>query len=212
MVGVKKDGDGQPQYDPYDPDQFFSFKVHHSKEFNGDMDEYVRGGAVSFYGYITLDKLSMLDLDDIAMELGYTLPVGYWIQVKGYGKLYSIANDQQLMWFAEKIPASRVVVLFLELIVPLQEVPLEEDPLQEVEGNELVPYQEHGPSDVNEQGSSTIDGGKAKSEAEAEVEGQGEGEAEAEAEGQAEAKDDADILVESDYEQETDVQQRFGIV
>ena len=116
------------------------------------------GGAVNFYDYISLDELSMLDLDDIATELGYTLPVGYWIQVKGYGKLYSIANDQQLIWFAEKIPASRVVVLFLELIVPLQEIPLEEDPLQEVEGNELVPYQEHGPSDVNEQGFGTVDG------------------------------------------------------
>ncbi|KAK1587357.1 hypothetical protein Q3G72_012043 [Acer saccharum] len=48
----------------------------------------------------------------------------------------------------EKIPASRVVDLFLEPIVPLQEV----------EGNQMVPYQEHGPADVDEQGLGTADG------------------------------------------------------
>ncbi|KAK1582069.1 hypothetical protein Q3G72_011542 [Acer saccharum] len=179
----------------------------------------------------------MLDLDDIATELGYTLLVGYWIQVKGYGKPYCIANDQQLMWFADKIPASRVVDLFLELIIPLQEIPLEE-----VEGDEMVPYQEHGPADVDEQGSGIVDGVEkhgpvtvdgppdvelhgpsnvnwADTQLHARVnkeagnkdkgnqvleEGQGEAKGEAEGEGEVEAQDDADILVESDYEQEAD--------
>ncbi|KAK1589138.1 hypothetical protein Q3G72_030870 [Acer saccharum] len=73
---------------------------------------------------------------------------------------------------------------------------------------------EHGPSDVNQgQGEGEAESeaqGRAEVEAEAEAEGQGEGEAEGEAkgqakgEGEAEAEDDAEILIESDYEQETD--------
>ena len=62
------------------------------------------------------------------------------------------------MWFAEKIPASRVIDLFLEPIVPLQEVSLEEVPLQEAERNEMVSYQEHGLSDVDEQVPGTVHG------------------------------------------------------
>ncbi|KAK0590542.1 hypothetical protein LWI29_028567 [Acer saccharum] len=138
------------------------------------------------------------------------------------------------MWFTDKIPTSRVVDLFLELIIPLQEIPLEE-----VGGDEMVPYQKHGPADVDEQGLGTVDGTKkhepatvdrppdvelhgpsdvnwvdtqlhARVNKEAEGQGEGEGEAESEAQGQveveaeAEAQDDADILVESDYEQEAD--------
>ncbi|KAK3230938.1 hypothetical protein Dsin_002819 [Dipteronia sinensis] len=41
MVGVRKDDDEQPQYDPHDPNQFFDFRVHHGGEFNGVMDEYI---------------------------------------------------------------------------------------------------------------------------------------------------------------------------
>ncbi|KAK2635805.1 hypothetical protein Ddye_030597 [Dipteronia dyeriana] len=63
------------------------------------------------------------------------------------------------MWFAGKIPTSRVVNLYLEPIIPLQEVPLEEVFLEVVKGNELVVYQEHDPYDVHQQGSDTVDGG-----------------------------------------------------
>ncbi|KAK2644972.1 hypothetical protein Ddye_020167 [Dipteronia dyeriana] len=93
------------------------------------------------------------------MELGYKLPVGYWVQVDGYGKPYNISSDQQLMCFAGKIPNSRVVNLYLEPIIQLQEVLLEEVSLEVVKGSELVPYQEHGPYDVHQQGPDTVDGG-----------------------------------------------------
>ncbi|KAK2661927.1 hypothetical protein Ddye_000501 [Dipteronia dyeriana] len=52
MYRVKKDNDGQHKYDPHDPDQFFCFRVHHDGEFNGDMDEYIGGGALSFCEYV----------------------------------------------------------------------------------------------------------------------------------------------------------------
>ncbi|KAK4851130.1 hypothetical protein QYF36_012614 [Acer negundo] len=120
-----------------------------------------------------------------------------------------------------------------------------------VEGNQIVSYQEYGPSDVDEQGPGTDEGvnwaekhgpaivdrppdvelhrpsdvnwtdnvvhAKVNKEAgnkdtgkQVLEEGQGGGKAKGEAEGQteveaeAEAKDDAYILVESDYEQEAD--------
>ncbi|KAK0597192.1 hypothetical protein LWI29_022767 [Acer saccharum] len=73
-----------------------------------------------------------MDIDDIAMELGYKLPMGCWIEVEGYGEPFNIGNDQQLMWFVDKIPYSRVLNMYLEPIVPLQEV----------KGNELIPSQQ----------------------------------------------------------------------
>ncbi|KAK2635121.1 hypothetical protein Ddye_029913 [Dipteronia dyeriana] len=170
MVGVRKDDDGQPKYDPHDPDQFFSFRVHHGGEFNGDMDEYIGGGggAVSFYDYVSLDELSLLDLDDIAMELGYKLPVGYWVQVDGYGKPYNISSDQQLMWgnWAENHMHATI----------------------------------DGPSDVKLHGSpASSDNVVGKVHARVSEEA-GEGEGEYEAEG----GDDADFVIDPDYEQEAD--------
>jgi len=47
------------------------------------MEKY-SGGSISFFDYVSLDELSLLDIDDIAVSLGYKLPMGYWIQLPGY--------------------------------------------------------------------------------------------------------------------------------
>ncbi|KAK1557822.1 hypothetical protein Q3G72_032609 [Acer saccharum] len=95
MVGARTNGEEQPQYDPDVTEDLFSFRVHHGEEFNGNMDNYI-GETLSYFDYVSLDELSLLDLDDIAMEQGYKLPVGYWIQVEGQRQPYNIRNDQQL--------------------------------------------------------------------------------------------------------------------
>ncbi|KAK3194490.1 hypothetical protein Dsin_025800 [Dipteronia sinensis] len=57
--------------------------------FDGQMENYI-GERINFFDYLNLNELSMLDLDDIALELGYKLHMGFWIQVPG-----SIANSQR---------------------------------------------------------------------------------------------------------------------
>ncbi|KAK0578500.1 hypothetical protein LWI29_011424 [Acer saccharum] len=96
MVGARKNDEEQPQYDLDVTEDLFSFRVHHGEEFNGNMDNYI-GETLSYFDYVSLDELSLLDLDDIAMEQGYKLPVGYWIQVEGQIQPYNIRNDQQLV-------------------------------------------------------------------------------------------------------------------
>ncbi|KAK3228726.1 hypothetical protein Dsin_000607 [Dipteronia sinensis] len=96
MVRARKNGEEQPQYDPDVTEDLFNFRVHHGGEFNGNMDNYI-GGTLSYFDYVSLDELSLLDLDDITIELEYKLPVGYWIKVEGHREPYNIGNDQQLM-------------------------------------------------------------------------------------------------------------------
>ena len=60
---------------PDDLDIFFSFKVHHGRQFDVLMDNY-NGGSINYFDYISLDELSMLDLYDIVVKLKYKLPMG----------------------------------------------------------------------------------------------------------------------------------------
>ncbi|KAK1587371.1 hypothetical protein Q3G72_012209 [Acer saccharum] len=82
MVGERRNPDEVPEYGTDDLDIFFSFKVHHGGQFDVSMDNY-NGGSINYFDYISLDELSMLDLDDIAIKLKYKLPVGYWIKLPG---------------------------------------------------------------------------------------------------------------------------------
>ncbi|KAK0586338.1 hypothetical protein LWI29_005213 [Acer saccharum] len=113
--------------DPDDLENYFSFRVHHGGEFDGKMENYI-GGTISFFDYVSMDELSLLDMDDIAIQLQYRLPVGYWIEVSGYEKPFNIGTDHDLMWFKDKIPHNRVLDLYIE---PIQAV-------QTVIGNELI--------------------------------------------------------------------------
>ncbi|KAK1555515.1 hypothetical protein Q3G72_027498 [Acer saccharum] len=119
MVGERRNPDEVPEYGVDDLAIFFSFKVHHGEQFDVSMDNY-NGGSINYFDYISLDELSMLDLDDIAIKLKFKLPVGYWIQLTGYGKPYQIVRDEELMWFGDKIPENRVIDFYLECIQPLQ--------------------------------------------------------------------------------------------
>ncbi|KAK3206900.1 hypothetical protein Dsin_020946 [Dipteronia sinensis] len=110
------------------PQNYFSFRVHYGGEFCGKLDNYI-GGTFDFFDRVSLEELSLLDIDDIAIKLGYKLLVGCWIGVEGYRAPFNIGNDQQLMWFADKIPHSRVVDLYLE-------------PMQEVKRNEMISSQQ----------------------------------------------------------------------
>ncbi|KAK0588317.1 hypothetical protein LWI29_037845 [Acer saccharum] len=131
MVGERRNPDEVLEYGTDDLYIFFSFKVHHGGQFDVSMDNY-NGGSINYFDYISLDELSMLDLDDIAIKLKYKLPVGYWIQLLGYGKPYQIVRDQELLWFRDKIPENRVINLYLECI----------QPLQAFRGDELMPSQQ----------------------------------------------------------------------
>ncbi|KAK3218549.1 hypothetical protein Dsin_012519 [Dipteronia sinensis] len=89
IVGPWKEDDEQPQYDLDDPDILFSFRVHHGGGYDDEMENYMEVGGGGF-DYLNLDELSMLDLDDIALELGYKLPARYWIQMPGKWQLTEI--------------------------------------------------------------------------------------------------------------------------
>ncbi|KAK3183748.1 hypothetical protein Dsin_031034 [Dipteronia sinensis] len=65
-----------------DLENYFSFRVYHGGEFDGKRENYIEG-TISFFDYVSMDELSLLDMDDIAMELTYDLLVGYWIEVSG---------------------------------------------------------------------------------------------------------------------------------
>ncbi|KAK2645923.1 hypothetical protein Ddye_021118 [Dipteronia dyeriana] len=80
MVGERDNPDDVPEYGPDDLDIFFSFKVHHGGQFDVTMDNY-NGGQINYFDYISIDELSMLDLDEITMKLNYKLPMGYWIKL-----------------------------------------------------------------------------------------------------------------------------------
>ena len=111
--------------DPNDLENYFSFRVHHGGEFDSKMVTYI-GGSECFYDYVTLDELSMLDLEDIAIELGYNLPMVYWIQLPGYGKPFILESDKDLMWFQDRIPVNRVVDLYIQHVLPLNVVTCKE--------------------------------------------------------------------------------------
>ncbi|KAK3224980.1 hypothetical protein Dsin_004842 [Dipteronia sinensis] len=136
MKEPRKPDDEQPKYDPHDLNKYFSFRVHHGGEFDESLVNYV-GGSESYYDYVSLDELSMLDIDDIALELGYSIPMGYWIEVLGYGKPFIIGCDLDLLWFQDRIPKNRVVDLYLQPI----------NPLQVVSGIEYLPSPEGGTGD-----------------------------------------------------------------
>ncbi|KAK1589251.1 hypothetical protein Q3G72_031983 [Acer saccharum] len=131
----------QPQYGPHDNlNNYFTFRVHHGMEFDGSMVNYT-GGSTSYYDYVNLDELSMLDIEDIAIELGYSMAMGFWIQVPRYGQPFIIARDLDLLWFQDKIPDNRVVDLYMQPIHALQVVStMELLPSQEGETSN-VPYE-----------------------------------------------------------------------
>ncbi|KAK3222694.1 hypothetical protein Dsin_009719 [Dipteronia sinensis] len=56
--------------DPNDPENYFSFKVHHGGDLCGKLDNYI-GGTVNLFDYISFEKLSLLYIDDIAIKLGF---------------------------------------------------------------------------------------------------------------------------------------------
>ncbi|KAK1591219.1 hypothetical protein Q3G72_004098 [Acer saccharum] len=68
MVRARKNDDEEPPYDPDDLENYFSFRVHHGREFDGKMENYI-GGTISFVDYMGMDELSLLDMDDIAIQL-----------------------------------------------------------------------------------------------------------------------------------------------
>ncbi|KAK0599259.1 hypothetical protein LWI29_003682 [Acer saccharum] len=72
MVVSRKPDEQHPQYDPNDFENYLIFRVHHGGEFDSKMVNYIEGSEY-FYDYVTLDELSMLDIEDIAIELGYSL-------------------------------------------------------------------------------------------------------------------------------------------
>ncbi|KAK0574732.1 hypothetical protein LWI29_028223 [Acer saccharum] len=96
MVVLRKLDDEVPQYDPNDLENYFSFRVHHGGEFDSKKVIYI-GGSECFYNYVTLDELSMLDIEDIAIELGYNLPM-------------------------DRIHMNRVVDLYIQHVLPLNVV------------------------------------------------------------------------------------------
>ncbi|KAK0601218.1 hypothetical protein LWI29_022257 [Acer saccharum] len=107
--------------DPNDLENYFSFRVHHGGEFDSKMVNYI-GGSECFYDYVTLDELFMLDIEDIAKEMGYNLPMVYYIQLLGYGKPFILDSDKDLMWFHDRIPVNRVVDLYIQHVLPLNVV------------------------------------------------------------------------------------------
>ncbi|KAK1560930.1 hypothetical protein Q3G72_032472 [Acer saccharum] len=121
MVLSRKPDDEVPQYDPNDLENYFSFRVHHGGEFDSKMVNYI-GGSECFYDYVSLDELSMLDIEDIAIELGYDLPMVYFIQLPGYGKPFILDSDKDLLWFQDRIPVNRVVDLYIQHVLPLNVV------------------------------------------------------------------------------------------
>ncbi|KAK2645522.1 hypothetical protein Ddye_020717 [Dipteronia dyeriana] len=109
IVGPRKNDDEKLQYDPNDLENYFSFMVHHGGEFDckDDKTKNYIGGTISFFDYVSMNELSLLDMDDIVVQLEYKLPVGYWIEVSGFGKPFNIGIDQDLIWFKDKIPHNR---------------------------------------------------------------------------------------------------------
>ncbi|KAK2638424.1 hypothetical protein Ddye_026219 [Dipteronia dyeriana] len=63
-----------------------NFRVYHGGEFNGNMDNYI-WGTLSYFDYVNLTELSLLNLDDIAMELRTNV-----VDVNG------VENDVEEQW------------------------------------------------------------------------------------------------------------------
>ncbi|KAK0603737.1 hypothetical protein LWI29_008090 [Acer saccharum] len=79
----------------------------------------------------------MLDIENIVIELGYSMLMGFWIKVAGYGKPFIIACDKDLLWFHNRILENRVVDLYLQPMHVLQVVTCKE----------LIPSQERETED-----------------------------------------------------------------
>ena len=79
----------------------FTLKIHHGgalAETDGIVS-YVKG-EVGFVDWVSRDYLSLLDLDDVAEKLGYSMPMNYYFKKQGEHNVDSyvqIKNDQKLM-------------------------------------------------------------------------------------------------------------------
>ncbi|KAL5553064.1 hypothetical protein UlMin_040465 [Ulmus minor] len=79
---IRRTGEEECHYDENE-EEAFTLRVHHHGRFNEAKNEYI-GGEVTYFDWVCIDFLSLLNLDVIAKDLGYRLPLSYYW--KEYGE------------------------------------------------------------------------------------------------------------------------------
>ena len=96
---------------------FFSIKVHHGGDFTeGPVNRYV-GGTVEYIDNCDLDKMSLLEMDDIAKKFGFAPHVGFYFRLPGVtldNGLVFMNTNEDVMAMIACLPSSRTTEVYLK--------------------------------------------------------------------------------------------------
>ena len=98
-------------------ENFFSIKVHHGRDFTeGPVKRYV-GSTVEYLDNCDPDKMSLLEMDDIAEKLGHVPHVGFYYRLPGVtldNGLVFMNTDEDVMAMIACLPSSRTAEMYLK--------------------------------------------------------------------------------------------------
>ena len=100
-------------------EEAFTLRVHHHGRFNEAKNEYI-GGEVTYFDWVCIDFLSLLNLDVIAKDLGYRLPLSYYWKEYGENVFVEIITDMDTLDMVNFLPKDRVVDFYITEMVPIQ--------------------------------------------------------------------------------------------
>ncbi|KAH7848133.1 hypothetical protein Vadar_034123 [Vaccinium darrowii] len=93
---------------------FFTFKVHRGGIFvvDGGTKSYM-GGQIRYSHYWDIDKVSLLELDEIAQKLGFTEVIEFYYKVPRNGVFKIIKNDNDILDMVKCIKDAKIDIFLV---------------------------------------------------------------------------------------------------
>ncbi|GMN28681.1 hypothetical protein TIFTF001_047907 [Ficus carica] len=118
---LREKGDGQPLY-PNDCGEMYTLKLHHGGAI------YDEGGILSYEGryasymdWVDSGYVAFIDLEDIAVDLGYKEKVDIFYNGPGHHVFHLIFSNQEVVEMFNDHDRVRVInIYFCEVPIPLQ--------------------------------------------------------------------------------------------
>ncbi|CAL9000402.1 unnamed protein product [Prunus brigantina] len=84
-----------------DDDCLFSIRMHHGGRL---IHKYYVDGTVTYFDYVDKDKMSLTEIDCMAVYLGHICRIDYWYTVEDEGDLKRVEFDSEVIQMCENVP------------------------------------------------------------------------------------------------------------
>ncbi|CAB4321204.1 unnamed protein product [Prunus armeniaca] len=101
---------GYCQWPLYD-DCLFSIQMHHGGRL---IHKYYLNGTVTYFDYVDKDKMSLTEIDCMAMYWGHIGRIDYWYRVEDEGDLKGVEFDSEVIEMCENVSEVRMINMYMD--------------------------------------------------------------------------------------------------